>query len=79
MSSAKNIYYFFKGSFTEMDFLKLNCFEITMTISTTWRVFMDFRIYMKQSDDYSMMARLQYLSLRIGFFVDDSFSNFFGG
>ena len=60
-----------------MDFLKLNYFEITMTISTTWRVFMDFWSHMKQSDDYSMMARLQYLSLRIAFFVHDSFSNFF--
>ena len=28
--------------------------------------------------NYSMMARVQYLALRIDLFVDDSFSNFFG-
>ncbi len=40
---------------------------------------MDFWCYINLLDDYNMMAILQYLSLRIGFFVDDSFSNFFGG
>ena len=44
----------------------MNCFESTMTICTTWRVYLDFWSYMKQSDDYNMMTRLQ---LRIGIFL----------